>query len=198
MVKETTYPIQLARLRDQGANKKSFSPGLALAGQTQMSVCSKVTEVNAHWILDHLLLNTLAGRCWVFTLLDHYSGHSFQLSVSEKLLLVTTQASIKNAFRHYGVPKSIMVDYSKSINGLHERNYSCKYLTPWLQSFGIVIIRPRTYDPSTIERAERFYRQLEIEILRGRTFVNLGQVQSELDQWRVVYNEHHRYNAIRE
>lgn len=66
----------------------------------------------------------------------------------------------------------------------------------WLVRLGIRISHSRPYHPQTNGKDERFHRTLKAEVLNGRSFNSLHQVQTAFDDWRGVYNHERPHEAI--
>lgn len=61
---------------------------------------------------------------------------------------------------------------------------------------GIYVSHGRPYHPQTRGKDERFHRSLGREVLRGKTWLDLHQVQVSLDAWRQVYNFERPHEAL--
>ena len=45
-------------------------------------------------------------------------------------------------------------------------------------------------------KLERFHRTLKLELLQGRQFTSLGEVQTHFDAWRAIYNQERPHESL--
>ena len=65
-----------------------------------------------------------------------------------------------------------------------------------LQELGIKHRYTRPYRPQTNGKVERFWRSLEDELIEGVTFENKEELEQELLNYLIYYNEHRPHQGI--
>lgn len=58
------------------------------------------------------------------------------------------------------------------------------------------VIHGRPYHPQTQGKEERFHRTLKQEVLQGRRYNNLEDVQKAFQKWQRVYNQERPHEAL--
>jgi transposase InsO family protein len=143
---------------------------------------------NDLWQMDfkgHVGLSA-GGRCHPLTVLDDHSRFSLCLQALPDERGSGVQASLRSTFRHYGLPRRMVMD-----NGAPWGNSPDHPYTPlgvWLMRLGIRVGHSRPYHPQTLGKDERFHRSLKAEVLGRRCFADLSQAQAGFDGWRALYN----------
>lgn len=151
---------------------------------------------NALWQADFKgYFDTLAGRCSPLTVIDDHSRFNLVLQACDNTRADTVRTYLEAAFRRYGLPVRMNFD-NGSPWGCPNHHGQITTLGVWLVRLGIRISHSRPYHPQTNGKDERFHRTLKAEVLNGRGFNNLSQVQSAFDYWRGVYNHERPHEAI--
>jgi len=101
-----------------------------------------------------------------------------------------------DVFRQYGLPYRINADNGQPWGSPSAREHGVSQLTTWLIRLGIHISFSRPAHPQTNGKEERFHRTLKTEVLKGKTFSDLNQVQRAFDEWRVIYNHVRPHDAL--
>ena len=151
---------------------------------------------NDLWQMDfkgHFPLND-GSRCHPLTVLDDHARFSVGLRACGDEQGTTVQPQLIDLFRRYGLPQAMLMDNGGPW-GL-DREHPYTLLTAWLIRLGIRVIHSRPYHPQTQGKDERFHRTLEDELLRGRQFDHLAQVQTCFDRWREMYNCERPHEAL--
>lgn len=139
--------------------------------------------------------STQQGRCHPLTLLDDHSRFSLAIQACANERGITVQEKMTEVFLHYGMPARINVDNGPPW-GSPRNPGEITELSIWLIRLGIRISFSRPYHPQTNGKIERFHRSLKAEVLNGRHFRSLAEVQLAFDQWRQVYNHQRPHQAL--
>jgi transposase InsO family protein len=150
---------------------------------------------NALWQIDFKGHFPLAeGRCHPLTVLDDHSRFNIVLHALDNERRDSVQAVLIEAFERYGLPERINADngppWGSSMDGAITR------LGVWLVRLGVQLSHSRPMHPQTNGKDERFHRTLALEVLRGRHFQSLDEVQREFLRWRNGYNLQRPHEAI--
>lgn len=138
---------------------------------------------------------TLQGRCWPLTMLDDHSRYSLVLHACGDTRSDNVRAHFEAVFRRYGLPVRMNFD-NGSPWGSPAQTGQVTEFGLWLIRLGIRVSHSRPYHPQTNGKEERFHRSLKAEVLNGRSFNHLGDVQSAFDRWRQVYNHERPHEAL--
>lgn len=151
---------------------------------------------NELWQMDfkgHFGLSA-GGRCHPLTVLDDHSRYALVLQACGNEQGATVQEQLKQAFRSYGLPQSMLMDNGSPWGDDRESPWTP--LTVWLLRLGVQVLHGRPYHPQTQGKEERFHRTLVAEVLQGRLFRDLPECQARFDQWRVIYNHERPHEAL--
>ena len=153
-------------------------------------------EPNDLWQMDfkgHVAMEQ--GRCHPLTVLDDHSRYALEIGACATEQSDVVKYRLERVFERYGLPRRFLTDNGPpwGTSGSGEKH---TVLTVWLLDLGIDICHGRAYHPQTQGKEERFHRSLKGEVLSGRTFANLRQVQKAFDQWRRVYNTERPHEGI--
>ena len=133
-------------------------------------------------------------RCHPLTVLDDHSRYSLTLAACANERTSTVQERLVTAFRHYGLPETLLVDNGPPWGTAGaEHNYTP--LTIWLLRLGVRVSHSRPRHPQTLGKDERFHRTLKAELL-GEPLPDLATAQRRFDGWRRVYNEERPHEAL--
>ena len=150
---------------------------------------------NRLWQMDfkgHFALRS--GRCHPLTLLDDHSRFSLALKACADEKGDTVKAHLTHVFRTYGIPERMLMDNGPPWGS--DASHPFTPLTVWLIHIGIAVSHGRPYHPQTQGKEERFHRTLKAEVLRDRSFADLGECQLRFDRWRDVYNLERPHDAL--
>jgi transposase InsO family protein len=169
---------------------------LRRAGKLEEEECARHTPVqrfersqaNELWQMDfkgHFPM--VQGRCHPLTVLDDHSRFCIGLKACDNERSGTVKDHLQTIFRQYGLPKSILCDNGGPWgSGYPELELS--QLAVWLIRLGVYPRHGRPSHPQTQGKEERFHRTLKVELLQGRSFIDLEDCQQYFDTWRDRYN----------
>jgi transposase InsO family protein len=150
---------------------------------------------NALWQIDFKGHFPVADRrCHPLTVLDDHSRYNIVLEACGDERGDTVVGHLTTAFRRYGLPQRINAD-----NGAPWGNPGHPYLSQvavWLVRLGIGISFSRPMHPQTNGKEERFHRSLKAEVLSGRAFSGLPDVDAHFRRWRPIYNSYRPHEAL--
>lgn len=135
-----------------------------------------------------------ADRCHSLTVLDDHSRFNVVLAACADQSTATVQRHLTEAFRRYGLPWRMTMDNGSPWGD--DGSHPFTPLTVWLMRLQIGVSHSRPYHPQTQGKDERFHRTLKAEVLAGRHFADLAQVQQHYDAWRYVYNAVRPHQAL--
>jgi len=131
------------------------------------------------------------SRCYPLTILDDHSR--FSIAVKPKSSLSGVKDSFREAFYTYGMPESILSDNGGTFRGLHG-GYT--QFERWLMDHNILPIHGRVMHPQTQGKIERLHRTMNQELIMGRQFNTLQEVDACMQEWRRKYNEDRPHEAL--
>ena len=136
------------------------------------------------------------GRCDPLTVLDDHSRFNLVLANNADMKGETVRRALTAAFRRYGLPLRMNMDNGTpwGVGNGPARHLST--LSLWLVELGIHLSFSRPFHPQTTGKDERFHRSLDVEVLRGRSFLNLRELGLALDRWREIYNHVRPHEGI--
>jgi transposase InsO family protein len=152
---------------------------------------------NSLWQIDFKgYFETGAGRCHPMTLLDDHSRFNLALHACRRPDTAHVRAQLVSVFERYGLPQRINADNGSPWGTPSRAENGLSALSVWLIRQGISVSHSTPYHPQTNGKLERFHRSLKAEVLNGRTFRDLDQVQTAFERWRGVYNHERPHEAL--
>lgn len=152
---------------------------------------------NLLWQMDFKgYFQTQSGRCEPLTILDDHSRYNIVLHAMKTTNRIPVKQALIDVFRQYGLPYRINADNGQPWGSPSAKAHGVSQLTAWLIRLGIKISFSRPYHPQTNGKEERFHRTLKTEVLKGKYFTDLKQVQRAFDEWRVIYNHVRPHDAL--
>jgi transposase InsO family protein len=136
-----------------------------------------------------------AGRCYTLTVVDDYSRFNLCLNACSDQRGETVKSQLVPVFATYGLPDIILVDNGPPWGSAYHRQPHTRH-SAWLMQLDIQVYHGRPYHPQTRGKDERFHRSLNLEVLRGRSWQDLAEVQGALDLWQQVYNKERPHEAL--
>jgi transposase InsO family protein len=149
---------------------------------------------NQLWQMDFKgHFKTGVGRCHPLTLLDDHSRYLLCLAACRDEKRQTVQGRLVEIFRRYGLPERMTMD-NGSPWGDNPENWTALEL--WLMRQGIRVSHSRPHHPQTQGKLERLHATLESELLQGRYFSDMEQVERAFARWREDYNQQRPHEAL--
>lgn len=145
---------------------------------------------NSLWQMDFKgPLATVGGPAQALTVLDDHSRFNLCLKALPDQTRESVKPALTETFRLYGLPNSIIMDNGSPWG----RDLAHPYtrLTVWLMRLRVSVSHSRPYHPQTLGKDERFHGTLTRELLMGRQWQDLPDLQAALARFR------HQYNFIR-
>ena len=171
---------------------RKISKRLEKLGCTDAPAASTVTSI----LHRHGLLSEAAGICFPLTMIDDQSRFNLVLAACAHTNTKSVQLILTETFHRYGLLVRINADNDAPWGSPSEREHGITRLTVWLIRLGIRISHSALAHPQTNGKDERFHRLLKAEVLNGRSFHDLEQVQRAFDDWRHIYNEQRPHEAL--
>lgn len=137
-----------------------------------------------------------AGRCDPLTVLDDHSRYNLVLQASPDMRTGTVQEALTATFRRYGLPVRMNMDNGSPWGSPSGDSRGLSALSLWLVRLGIRVSFSTPAHPQTNGKEERFHRSLKAEVLNGRHWRDLVQMQDAFDTWRAVYNHQRPHEGI--
>ena len=146
------------------------------------------------------------GRCHPLTVLDDHSRYLLCLKACTNEKRETVQAGLVDVFGRYGLPERMTMD-NGSPWGDTGTSANWTVLELWLRRQGIRVGHSRPSHPQTQGlcfsppapsrgRMERLHATLASEVLQGRYFVDMPQVERAFGRWREDYNQQRPHEAL--
>jgi transposase InsO family protein len=153
-------------------------------------------QPNDLWQMDFKgPVSTAGGHCHPLTILDDHSRYALGLFACADQKRQTVQQHLISVFDRYGLPRVILCDNGPPWGCSHHTLAYTK-LELWLLRYDVLMWHGRAYHPQTQGKDERFHRTLGVEVLAGRSFAAVADVQPPLDAWRPVYNHIRPHEAL--
>ncbi|MBE7159364.1 MAG: IS481 family transposase [Rhodospirillales bacterium] len=152
---------------------------------------------NSLWQIDFKgHFPTLAGRCHALTLLDDHSRFNLRLHALTRTDTGSVREQLIEVFQRYGMPARINADNGAPWGSPSASGRSLSELAVWLIRQGVQISFSTPHHPQTNGKLERFHRTLDVEVIKGRHFVDVDSVQRSFDAWRASYNCERPHEAL--
>ena len=150
---------------------------------------------NAQWHID-LKHTRLADGTPVFicVLVDDYSRYALAAVAGLSNSTEWVSQVARQAFAHAGQPAELVSDNGREFASVWEDS-----LTQFGQLLSALGIRHRTcapYYPQGNGKAEAFIKTLNHELLAGRSFNSLAELQAALDQYLTYYNNYRLHSSL--
>jgi transposase InsO family protein len=150
---------------------------------------------NDLWQIDFMgHFATGQGRCHALTVLDDHSRYAIVLKACTNERGETVRAHLIDAFRRYGLPLRMNMDNGNPWGNASGSPYT--HLTVWVMELQVGISHSRPYHPQTNGKDERLHRTVRREVVQGRWFASIDEVDLTLTRWREVYNHERPHEAL--
>jgi putative transposase len=150
---------------------------------------------NACWQLDATEYILTGGRkCAIFQLIDDHSrfavaSHVAWGETSEAAIIV-----VKKAITAHGVPQRLLSDNGAALNP--SRRGVVGQLVTYVTDLGVEAITGKPYKPTTQGKNERFHQTLSRFLDKQPIADTLEQLQAQVDQFDVIYNEQRPHQGL--
>lgn len=142
---------------------------------------------------DFALLD--GGRCFPLTIVDDHSRFALCLEACSNQQWQTVRCCWEKVFRRYGLPRAMLMDNGAPWGVSHSVECYTR-LEVWLMRQDVRVLHGRPFHPQTQGKEERFHRTLNVQLLQGRRFERLEEVQRAFDPWRQMYNQERPHEAL--
>lgn len=122
--------------------------------------------------------------CYPLDIIDDSTRFAIKIAPFESTANVVI-SSFEAAFREYGMPKAVLSDNGAQFAGFR---HGFTQFEKFLMNHDILPIHGRIYHPQTQGKIERFHRTMKDELLKHRTFNNIDDANTALQEWRCKYN----------
>ena len=154
-------------------------------------------QPNDLWQMDFKgNFETGQATCHPLTIIDDHSRYNIILKACLRPNTEEVQQALVETFQRYGMPVRINTDNGPPWGSPSQVEHGITRLTIWLIQLGIRISHSRPAHPQTNGKDERFHRTLKADVLHGRHFFDLKEVQGEFDHWRTIYNHERPHEGI--
>ena len=192
------------RAHGQAPSESSFKRVLDRAGMVERRRLRKrqeagrlfsgrrAKEPNEVWTVDFKgWWYTAGGRCEPLTVRDEASRYVLELRRLADARTETVRACFEVLFVRYGVPGAIRSDNGSPFANV-EGVLGLTRLSAWWVTLGIDLERGRPGCPQDNGGHERLHLDIGRELEAHR----LGEYQSELEEWRKIFNEERPHEAL--
>lgn len=151
---------------------------------------------NSLWQMDFKgPVATVSGPAQALTVLDDHSRFSLCLKALPNQKTPSVQQALIETFRLYGLPNTMIMD-NGSPWGYGPAPKAYTQLTVWLIRLQITVSHSRPYHPQTMGKDERFHGTLDRELLRGRQWRDIPELQHGFEGFRYQYNFIRPHDAL--
>ncbi|MFI5224841.1 MAG: DDE-type integrase/transposase/recombinase, partial [Nitrospirales bacterium] len=152
----------------------------------------RAKEPNEVWTVDFKgWWYTACGRCEPLTVRDEASRYVLELRRLADARTETVRACFEVLFERHGVPEAIRSDNGSPFANV-EGVLGLTRLSAWWVTLGIDLERGRPGCPQDNGGHERLHLDIGRELEARR----LGEYQSELEEWRKIFNEERPHEAL--
>lgn len=150
---------------------------------------------NAQWHIDlkHTTLSD-GSKVYICLIIDDYSRYALAAVAGTAATTEWVTQVARETIRRCGRPEEMVSDNGREFVSVWE---DC--LTKFgqlLAEHAIAHLQCAPYYPQGNGKAEAFIKILDRELLMGRTFATLEELQAALDRYLVYYNNYRRHSAL--
>jgi transposase InsO family protein len=150
---------------------------------------------NSLWQMDFKgPLSTVGGQAQALTVLDDHSRFNLCLKALPDQTRESVQPALTETFRLYGLPNSMIMDNGSPWG--RDLLHPYTGLTVWLIRLRISVSHSRPYHPQTLGKDERFHGTLNRELLIGRQWRDIPDLQAAFARFRDQYNFIRPHDAL--
>ena len=151
---------------------------------------------NAQWHIDlkHTTLSD-GSKVYICIIVDDYSRYALAAVAGTSATTDWVAKVTQQAIRHCGQPKEMVSDNGREFVSVWED--SLTQFGHLLAEHGIEHVTCAPYYPQGNGKAEAFIKTLSREVLTGRTFDTLEELQAALERYLTYYNNYRLHSALR-
>ena len=147
------------------------------------------TKPHEHWHLDVSYINFKGTFVYLACLIDGYSRTIVHWSLRTSMEALDVEIMMERARAKYpGVNPILITD-----NG---PQFISRDFKEYLKEVGIAHRKTRFFYPQSNGKIERFYRTCKNELIRRQSFLNLEELEKEIENYIIQYNHHRLHSSI--
>ncbi|RME44701.1 MAG: hypothetical protein D6791_12570, partial [Chloroflexi bacterium] len=152
-------------------------------------------RANAQWHID-LKHTTLADgtKVYICILIDDYSRYALAAVAGTSASTEWVASVTQQAIQRFGTPEQLVSDNGREFVSVWQE--SLTQFGKLLVQQGIEHLTSAPYYPQGNGKAEAFIQILNRELLQGKRFETLEELQQALDQYLVYYNNYRLHSAL--
>jgi transposase InsO family protein len=150
---------------------------------------------NAQWHIDlkHTTLSD-GSKVYICIIVDDYSRYALAAVAGTSATTDWVAKVTQQAIQHCGQPKEMVSDNGREFVSVWED--SLTQFGHLLAEHGIEHVTCAPYYPQGNGKAEAFIKTLSREVLTGRTFDTLEELQAALERYLTYYNNYRLHSAL--
>ncbi|MDH7474347.1 MAG: DDE-type integrase/transposase/recombinase [Anaerolineae bacterium] len=150
---------------------------------------------NAQWHIDlkHTTLSD-GSKVYICILIDDYSRYALAAVAGISATTEWVAQVAQGVFLRCGRPEEIVSDNGREFVSVWEDTLT--KFGQLLAEYGVEHVKCAPYYPQGNGKAEAFIKTLNRELLNGRTFDTLEELQTALDRYLLYYNNYRRHSAL--
>ena len=144
---------------------------------------------NIMWQMDfkgQIKLKNSTEYCYPLTIKDDKSRYCITVKACKNIKYETVKEALIEAFREYGMPKSILSDNGKPWGD--SKNNVITKMDIWFMDLDIKPIHIRPKHPQTQGKIESLNKALKNELLKYKELDNFENAQVLFNEWKEQYN----------
>jgi len=150
---------------------------------------------NAQWHIDLKQTHLADGtKVYVCVIIDDYSRYALAAVVGLEKTTEWTADVAHQTVEQAGTPKQIVTDNGREFTSVWEDRLT--KFGELLKELGIEHVTTTPYYPQGNGKAEAFIRTLNRELLKGRTFETVEELQTALSEYLAYYNNYRLHSAL--
>ena len=150
---------------------------------------------NQMWHIDLKQTQLSDGtKVYICIIIDDYSRFCLAAMVGTNKTTEWVAKVTQKAILFFGVPEEMLSDNGREFVSVWED--SLTQFGHLLQSEGVSHKTTAPYYPQANGKAEAYIKTMTREVLTGRTFHSLEELQAALDKWVVYYNNYRKHSSL--
>ena len=150
---------------------------------------------NQMWHIDLKQTELSDGtKVYICIIIDDYSRFCLAAMVGSNKTTAWVAKITQKAIQFFGAPDEMLSDNGREFVSVWEN--SLTKFGHLLQTEGVHHQTTAPYYPQANGKAEAFIKTMTREVLTGRTFDSLDDLQAALDKWVVYYNNYRKHSSM--